>query len=66
VDITVNLGAASGNTCLAGASSPATGAGKTWLQGNWGASTYDRNPQGRAAFGVFKSADQFLYLREVY
>ncbi len=66
VDITVNLGAALGNTCLAGISSPATGAGKTWLQGNWGAATYDRNPQGRAAFGVFKSADQFLYLREVY
>lgn len=66
VDLTVNLGTASGNTCVGASSTPATGASKIWLQGNWGAATYDKNPQGRAAFGVFKSADQFLYLREVY
>ena len=68
VDLAINLNAIAGNRCTAvGAAGPAaTNANKPWLQGNWGASTYDRNPRGRAAFGVFKSADQFLYLREVY
>ena len=68
VDLAINLNAIAGNRCTTvGAAGPAaTNANKPWLQGNWGALTYDRNPQGRAAFGVFKSADQFLYLREVY
>ena len=68
VDLVINLNAIAGNRCTAvGAAGPAaTNANKPWLQGNWGAATYDRNPRGRAAFGVFKSADQFLYLREVY
>jgi hypothetical protein len=64
VDITVNLGSASGNTCLAGTSSAATGANQTWLQWKWSGLTFDKNPTGRATFGVFKNADQFIYLRE--
>ena len=64
VDITVNLGSASGNTCLAGASSPATGASETWLQWKWSGATYDKNPTGRATFGVYKNASEFIYLRE--
>ena len=64
VDITVNLGSASGNTCLAGTSSAATGANKTWLQWKWSGSTFDKNPTGRATFGIYKNADEFIYLRE--
>jgi len=64
VDITINLGAAAGSTCVAGISSPAAGAGQTWLQWKWSGSTFDRNPTARATFGVFKNADEFIYLRE--
>ncbi|MEK6208761.1 MAG: DUF6701 domain-containing protein [Pseudomonadota bacterium] len=67
VDLTVNLGAvASGTTCTSVTSSAATAANKTWLQGNWGSGSYNENPRGRATFGIFKNADQFLYFREVY
>jgi len=55
VDLTPNVGsAASGNTCLAGASSAATAASLSWLQGKWGgAATYTANPTARASFGQF-------------
>ncbi|HEV8644773.1 MAG TPA: DUF6701 domain-containing protein, partial [Burkholderiales bacterium] len=67
VDLTVNLGAVpAGITCTSATSSAATAANKTWLQGNWGSGTYIDDPRGRATFGIFKNADQFLYLREVY
>jgi len=66
VDLAVNLGAAAGNTCVGASATPATGASKTWLQGNWGTTSFNGNPQGRASFGQFKATDQFLYLREVY
>jgi MSHA biogenesis protein MshQ len=67
VDLTVNLGAvASGITCTSATSSAATAANKTWLQGNWGSGSYSDDPRGRATFGIFKNADQFLYFREVY
>ncbi len=67
VDLAVNLGAvASGNSCTSAASSAATAANKTWLRGNWGSGSYNDDPRGRATFGIFKNADQFLYFREVY
>jgi MSHA biogenesis protein MshQ len=67
VDLTVNLGAsASGNTCTSTTSSAATTANKAWLQGDWGSGSYSDNTRGRATFGIYKNADQFLYLREVY
>lgn len=67
VDLTVNLGAvASGNTCTSATSSAATAANKTWLQGDWGSGAYTDNPRGRATFGLYKGADEFIYLREVY
>ena len=66
VDLSVDLSApASGTTCIP-ASSAVTSAGKSWLQGNWGTTTYTADPTGRATFGIFKSADEFIYLREVY
>jgi hypothetical protein len=64
VDLTVNLGALSGSTCTSASSSPATGAGKPYLQGNWGSGTYTDNPRARATFGVYKNADEFIYQRE--
>ena len=52
VDLTVNLGA--------------TGADKTYLRGKWSGSNYDQNPSRRATFGIYKSADEFIYMREIY
>ena len=67
VDLTVNLdGTLVGNTCLAvGGVGPAvTNANKPYLLGNWVSGSYIDNPRGRATFGIFKGADQFIYLRE--
>jgi Ubiquitin-activating enzyme E1 FCCH domain len=64
VDLTVNLGAASGSTCTSGSSGAATGAGKTWLQGNWGGGTYISDPRARATFGIYKNANEFIYFQE--
>jgi MSHA biogenesis protein MshQ len=69
VDLTVNLnGSVVGNTCIAvGGLGPAvTNASKPYLQGNWGSGSYSDDPGARATFGIFKNADQFLYLREIY
>ena len=66
VDLTINLNGASGNTCVAigGAGPVATNANKQYLQSNWGSGSYIDNPRARARFGVYKSADEFIYLRE--
>ena len=67
VDLTVNLnGSVVGNTCIAiGGPGPAvTNASKPYLLGNWGSGSYIDNPSGRATFGIFKNADQFIYFRE--
>jgi hypothetical protein len=50
VDVTVNLTAES----------------KTYLQGAWTGATYNQNPSARATFGVYKGANEFIYLRENY
>jgi hypothetical protein len=65
--LTANLGAASGTTCTSvGAGTvSATGANKTYLQGNWaGSATYADNPSARATFGTVKGADEVIYMRE--
>jgi len=46
-------------TCVA-----STPANKTWLQWKWSGSTFDKDPWARATFGVYKNADEFIYLRE--
>jgi MSHA biogenesis protein MshQ len=67
VDLTANLGpTASGTTCSAGAAATATAASRPWLQGNWGASTWDRDPAGRAVFGVPRASADVIYQRENY
>lgn len=39
---------------------------KTYLQGAWTGATYTQNPSAQAAFGVYKGAREFIYLRENY
>jgi MSHA biogenesis protein MshQ len=60
VDLCVDLdGSASDGTCVA-----TTSAAKPWLQWKWSGSAFDRDPRARATFGVFRNADEFIYLRE--
>ncbi|HUF22005.1 MAG TPA: DUF6701 domain-containing protein [Burkholderiales bacterium] len=63
VDVTVNLGAAAGNTCNPGAMA-ATGADKAFLRGNWGSEPFDDDPVARATFGIYRNANEFIYFRE--
>jgi hypothetical protein len=63
VDVCVDLGAdpAGGTSCSA------TGAGMSYLQGKWPPGTaWDNDPVVRATFGVFRNANEFIYLREMY
>ena len=67
VILTANLGAApSGTTCtvVGGAVSPAAGADRAYLQGNWTGPLYDDNPGARATFGTFKGAGEVIFMRE--
>ncbi|MHB1333360.1 MAG: DUF6701 domain-containing protein [Sulfuriferula sp.] len=69
VDLTVNLGAtASGQTCVAPPTTQqsVTAANQSYLQGKWSGTNYNQNPQGRATFGVYKNANEFIYMREMY
>ena len=56
VDLLVNVAAASGNTCISAAQSAASAANVPWLTTN----------TARATFGVYKGANEFIYLRENY
>ncbi len=63
VDLCVDLGSdpVGGTVCSA------TLAGKTYLQGKWAPGTaWNNDPKARALFGVYKNANEFIYLREVY
>jgi hypothetical protein len=53
VDLTLNLNAASGNTCNTASPSAATAAGIPW---------FGTNPASRATFGIYKTP--IIYLRE--
>jgi len=69
-DLVVNLGATT-TPQPCGALTPApTPAGKnfSYLRGAWGScgATYTRDPTARAAFGVYKSPNEFIYIRENY
>lgn len=56
VDLDVDLPTPS---CVA-----ATSAGKPWLQWSWTGSTFNRDPKARVGFGLYRAADEFIYLRE--
>lgn len=70
VYLTVNLGTtATGQTCVAPlpATQQATmAANQSYLQGKWTGASYDQNPHARATFGVYKNANEFIYMREMY
>lgn len=66
-NLTLNLAGPSGNQCVApGPAGPLpVSAGMPWLQYNW-FGTGLANPKVRATFGVYKNANEFIYLREVH
>ncbi|MGQ0546250.1 MAG: DUF6701 domain-containing protein [Betaproteobacteria bacterium] len=67
VILSANLGAAaSGTTCLVvgGATSPAAGADRAYLRGNWSGAAYDDDPGARATFGAFRGAGEVIFMRE--
>jgi MSHA biogenesis protein MshQ len=67
VTLTANLGAtASGSTCTTQGGAPisATTANLPHLQGNWAGGAYDTNPSARASFGVYRGAEEVIYMRE--
>jgi MSHA biogenesis protein MshQ len=65
VRLTVNLAlAASGTTCVGGAVVTATTANRPYLQGNWTGASYDQNPFARDTFGVYRGADEVIFVRE--
>jgi hypothetical protein len=67
VDLTVNLGtSAGGNSCTTqgGAPAAATTASQPHLQGNWTGGAYDVNPTARASFGIFRGAEEVVFVRE--
>ena len=70
VDLTVNLGTtATGQTCsapLPATQQNTTTAAQSYLQGKWSGSNYDKNPTARATFGIYKNANEFIYMREMY
>jgi MSHA biogenesis protein MshQ len=63
-DIRLNLGAASGQTCVGAAATPATTASKAYLQGRWSGAGWNQDPSARATFGLYRGADPFIYQRE--
>jgi MSHA biogenesis protein MshQ len=69
-NLTLNLDTPSGNQCVAlGGVGPlaikAGTIGMPWLQYNW-FGTGLVNPKVRATFGVYKNANEFIYLRELH
>lgn len=69
VDIAINLGTAGADqSCLSWTPTmPASsGAGMAYLRGQWCGANQDRDPGARATFGVYKNANEFIYMREMY
>lgn len=66
-DVTLNLDSAAGNQCVAlGATGPAAlSANMKYLQFNW-LGTGAKDPVGRETFGIYKNANEFIYLRELH
>jgi len=68
--LTPNLGVtAGGNYCPSspGAQSPATAAGRAYLQGAWSGGAWNQDPSAQAAFGLYGSQPKnFIFLRENY
>ena len=68
-DVTLNLAGASGNQCVAvgAAGAVPVSVNAPWLQYHWvGPGTGWQNPTARATFGIYKNANEFIYLRELH
>lgn len=65
VDICVDLGvdtpSAAAPLCIA-----TTPANQPWLQGKWSETNYDDDPVARGTFGIYKNANEIIYMREIY
>lgn len=71
VDIALNLGVSAASvdqfcTAWSGTAPTSNGADKTYLRGKWCQTNYDRDPRARVTFGIYKNANEFIYLRETY
>ncbi len=68
VDLAIDLGAGSSSdqSCPAPSLGSATGAGLDYLQSQWCGTDFTRDPRARIRFGVYKNANQMIYLREMY
>ena len=71
VDLAINLGvgAATTDTSCPAWTAPvptSNGSDKSWLRGKWCGTNYDHDPRARVTFGIYKNANEFIYLREVY
>lgn len=70
-DMTLKLATPSGNQCVAlgaaGAAAVSPSPARIWLQYHWsGAGATLQNPSARATFGIYKNANEFIYLREIH
>ena len=67
VDLAIKLGTGTANamSCPATIGS-ATGAKLEYLQSQWCGNDFSRDPRARIRFGVYKNANEMIYLREMY
>ena len=68
VDVAVNLGLGTGSvdqSCPAWTTT-SNGAGMAYLRGRWCGANYDRDSRARVTFGIYKNANEFIYMREMY
>ncbi|BBP04005.1 hypothetical protein TPL01_16160 [Sulfuriferula plumbiphila] len=68
VDLAINLGSGLGSidqSCPAWTTT-SNGAGMAYLRGKWCGANYDRDPKARVTFGIYKNANDFIYMREMY
>jgi len=63
IDVCIDLGTDNPEVCK---TNPSTPANLPWLQGNWSGAAYDDDPRSRGTFGVFKNANELIYIREMY
>ncbi len=66
VDIAVNLGGSSNDQSCPAWSTTSSGAGLDYLRGKWCGTNYSSDPRVRATFGIYKNANEFIYMREMY
>ncbi|MHB1244917.1 MAG: DUF6701 domain-containing protein [Sulfuriferula sp.] len=66
VDVAINLGVASIDQSCPAWLVTSSGAALKYLRGKWCGGNYDSDPRVRATFGIYKNANEFIYMREMY